>query len=191
MHEAVGRLFAELPEWTVAHEVTFAVYAERGAIDILAWHARTRSLLVIELKTELVDIQETVGTLDRKVRLAAKVAAERGWQPATVSAWLVIAEGSTNRRRVAEHATMLRATLPSDGRAIGSWLRTPSGRFTGLSFLSDDRPGSAPAGFSGVRRVATRGSSRSRVPRRSDDRPGSVGANPGPASRPKARRESV
>ncbi len=97
MHEAVARLFEGLPGWVTAPEVSFAIYRERGVIDILAWHAASRSLLVIELKTELVDVQETVGTLDRKRRLAAQIAAERGWKPTTVSAWLVIAEGRTQR----------------------------------------------------------------------------------------------
>ena len=96
MLEEVSRLFASLPDWTPVPEVTFAFFAERGVIDILAWHAPTRSLLVIELKTELVDVQETVGTLDRKVRLATRVAAERGWVPASVSSWLLIADSSTN-----------------------------------------------------------------------------------------------
>lgn len=34
-------------------EVSFSIYGQRGVIDILAWHAATRSLLVIELKTEM------------------------------------------------------------------------------------------------------------------------------------------
>jgi transcriptional regulator with XRE-family HTH domain len=90
MHEELARLFAGLPDWVSLPEVTFAIYGERGAIDVLAWHEPTRSLLVIELKTELVDIQDTVGTLDRKVRLAVTIARERGWDPLTVSSWLLI-----------------------------------------------------------------------------------------------------
>ena len=60
MHDAVARLFEDLPEWATSPEVTFAIHGERGIIDILAWHAASRTLLVIELKTELVDVQETV-----------------------------------------------------------------------------------------------------------------------------------
>lgn len=156
MHEALAKLFAALPDWIAVPEVTFAIYGERGAIDILAWHGSTRSLLVIELKTELVDVQDMVGTLDRKVRLAPRIAAERGWAPASVSSWLVIAEGATNRRHVAAHASMLRAAYPEDGRALGRWLRTPGRRVAALSFLSDDRPGSTPSAFAAVQRVATR-----------------------------------
>ena len=160
MHEAMARFFATLPEWVAAPEVTFAIAGARGAIDILAWHAATRTLLVIELKTELVDLQETVGTLDRKVRLAARVAAERGWVPTSVSAWLVVAEGSTNRRRVAEHAAMLRAALPVDGRTVTRWLRAPAGRVMALSFLSDVRVGSTASGFAAVNRMPARPSVR-------------------------------
>ncbi len=60
-------------------EVSFAVYGERGVIDILAWHPGERALLVIELKTEIVDIQDLIGTVDRKRRLARVVARDRGW----------------------------------------------------------------------------------------------------------------
>ena len=112
-------------------EVTFSVFGERGSIDILAWHARSRSLLVIELKTELVDLQDTVSTLDRKVRLAMKIARERGWEPASVSTWLVIAEGRHNRRSVERHAAFLRSRFPADGHAVMRWLRRPVARVEG------------------------------------------------------------
>lgn len=149
LHEAVALLFAELPDWVLAPEVTFAIYGERGVIDILCWHAATRTLLVIELKTELVDVQETVGTLDRKVRLAARVAAERGWNPLVVACWLVIAEGTTNRRRVGAHQAMLRNAYPTDGRTMPGWLQAPGGAVRAMSFLSSTQ------GVGGNRRIAT------------------------------------
>ena len=132
MHDEVARLFASMPAWVIAPEVSFAIYRERGVIDILAWHEGTRTLLVIELKTELVDVQETVGTLDRKARLAAQVAAERGWHASTVSTWLLIADSRTNRRRVGAHAAMLRAAFPVDGRTIQGWLQAPRGSVAAL-----------------------------------------------------------
>lgn len=153
MHEELARLFDALPDWVAAPEVTFAIYGERGAIDILAWHAPTRSLLVIELKTEIVDVQETVGTLDRKRRLAAKVAAERGWTPASVSAWLLIADSPTNRRRVRAHLAMLRSAFPIDGRGILGWLRAPRGAVSAMSFLSSTPGAGANRQLAPVRRV--------------------------------------
>ena len=122
MHEDAARLFATLGDWVAVPEVTFSEFGERGSIDILAWHAPSRSLLVIELKTELVDLQDTVGTLDRKVRLAAKIARDRGWEPASVSSWLVVAEGRSNRRSVARHEAFLRSRFPRDGHALLGWL---------------------------------------------------------------------
>jgi transcriptional regulator with XRE-family HTH domain len=41
MHELIGRMLDGLPDWTRAPEVSFAIYAERGLIDILAFHTRT------------------------------------------------------------------------------------------------------------------------------------------------------
>jgi transcriptional regulator with XRE-family HTH domain len=153
MHETVARLFETMPDWTLVPEVTFAVYGERGVIDILCWHAATRTLLVIELKTELVDVQETVGTLDRKVRLAATVAAQRGWTPTAVAGWLLIADGGTNRRRVQAHGTMLRNAFPVDGRSIGGWLRDPRGAIRALSFLADTHDTGATRRLAQVHRV--------------------------------------
>ncbi|MHB8891903.1 MAG: helix-turn-helix domain-containing protein [Candidatus Limnocylindrales bacterium] len=133
LHEAVAARFAALPGWTTVPEVTFSEYGERGAIDVLAWHAPTRTLLVIELKTELVDVQEMLGTLDRKRRLARKVAADRGWDAVTVAVWVILSEHRTNRRRVEEHHTVLRAALPADGRTMNAWLLAPRGPVAALS----------------------------------------------------------
>ena len=132
--DAVARRFAAMPGWAIAPEVTFSIYGERGAIDLLAWHAATRTLLVIELKTEIVDVQELLGVLDRKRRLAPKIGAERDWVPLAVAAWVIIAEGRTNRRRVDGHRAVLRAALPADGRTMRTWLAAPAGQVAALSF---------------------------------------------------------
>ena len=135
MHEVIARYFAALPGWVIEPEVSFSIYGERGIIDVLAWHPTTRILLVIELKTEVIDLNEMLGTLDRKRRLASKVAIERGWDPVAIGTWVVVADSRTNRRTIAAHATVLRAKLPTDGRGVGRWLRQPSGRIDALSFL--------------------------------------------------------
>jgi hypothetical protein len=137
LHESVARGFVDLPGWVLAPEVSFSIRGERGVIDILAWHATSRTLLVIELKTEIVDINELMGTVDRKRRLALEVGRERGWNAVSVAVWVVVAESKTNRRRVASHATTLRAALPADGRTIAGWLRDPGHAIACLSFWSD------------------------------------------------------
>ena len=148
MHEAVATMFGRLAGWTFVPEVSFSIYGERGVVDIVGWHAESRSLLVIELKTEIVDVQELAGNVDRKTRLGKVIVRERGWEPRVVSTWVIVADGTTNRRRVADHRGMLRAALPAGGREMAAWLREPDGRIGALSFLSSANDGS------GIRRIA-------------------------------------
>jgi transcriptional regulator with XRE-family HTH domain len=136
MGEAISRDFARLDGWEAEPEVSFAIYGERGAIDMLAWHGAHRALLIVELKTEIVDVGELMRTMDRRRWLALGIARERRWAAASVSTWVVVADSRTNRRAVARHATVLRAKMPIDGRAIRGWLRDPAGRVDALSFMS-------------------------------------------------------
>jgi len=156
LHESVSRWFRdELPAWILAPEVSFAVFGERGVIDILAWHPGRRALLVIELKTDLVDMNELLGTFDRKLRLATRAAATRGWDPVTVSAWLIVIESRTNRRRVADHQAMLRSALPGDPRTIRRWLRDPVGRVAATTFWTDAHGATGKQAKGPIRRVRT------------------------------------
>jgi transcriptional regulator with XRE-family HTH domain len=151
--EGVMARIAGLPGWKVRPEVSFGIYGERGVVDILAWHAARRALLVIELKTEIIDVGELLGTLDRKRRLGARVAEPLGWKPATVSAWLIVGEGMTNRRRVEAHAATFRAALPNDGRTARAWLADPSGDLRALTFFSYRPAGTVRSSSGGTRRV--------------------------------------
>ena len=154
MHESVARMFATLPGWVAVPEVSFSVRGERGIVDVLAWHAASRSLLVVELKTELVDVQEVLGTLDRKRRLAPLIGHERGWDARQVGAWLLFSESTMNRERVRAHASVLRAACPAGGPEIRRWLHQPAGVIRALSFLGTGFAGGgwgAPGGDPRVR----------------------------------------
>lgn len=156
--EAAILWLAAIPGWGVRPEVSFSIYGERGIIDLLAWHAEGRALLVIELKTEIVDVGETIGTLDRKARLASTVAADLGWEAESVSVCLIVADGRTNRRRLSDHAATFRSALPDDGRRLRGWLRKPSGRVLALTFLPDRHPSTArPTGSASCRVRRRRG----------------------------------
>jgi transcriptional regulator with XRE-family HTH domain len=146
LHEAVSRWFADrLPAWTLVPEVSFSIYGERGIIDILAWHPLRRALLIVELKTDIVDVNEIIGTMDRRRRLARDIVEERGWDPITVSTWVLVARGRTNQARLAAHRSVLRRAFPVDGRAMNGWLRRPDRSIHALSLWSapvdGDRPG--------------------------------------------------
>jgi transcriptional regulator with XRE-family HTH domain len=149
LHEAVAERFAMLPEWLYEPEVSFSRWGERGIVDGIGWHPSTRSLVVHELKSQIVDPSELMGTADRKRRLAADIVRERDWHPATVSLWIVVADTRTNRRALARHERALRAKFPADGHAVAAWLRRPIGRLDALSFLpiasSDGRSNSGGA----------------------------------------------
>jgi transcriptional regulator with XRE-family HTH domain len=58
-------------------EVSYAVFSERGSIDLLGWHADTATLLVVEVKSEIATVEGTFRKHDEKVRLAGRIARER------------------------------------------------------------------------------------------------------------------
>ena len=162
MHERLGRLLAEHAGWEHQAEVTFSIYGERGSIDILAWHRTTHALLVVELKTTIEDVHALLAQVDRYRRLAGAIARERGWEPGEISAWVVVADSRTNRRRLARHVTVLRTAFPVDGRGMRGWLRAPREAVSALSFLPADHPrnagrdGSVGSGPGGGRRTRGR-----------------------------------
>lgn len=115
-------------------------------IDILAFHPGRRALLVIEIKTDIVDVQDLVGSVDRKRRLASRIARERGWGEAvSTSVWVVVEDARANRRCVDAHRSMLRRAFPDDGRTVRGWLRSPDRPIAALSFVPISRPGTANA----------------------------------------------
>ena len=163
--------------WVARPEVSFSVFGERGVIDLVLWHETLRALLVVELKTEIVDVGEVVATFDRKIRLASAAVAPLGWRPLRVAAALIVASSSTNRRRVAAHHATFRSAYPDGVVALRSWLRSPwpderpverpgagpGGRpgLRALTFFSDNHHRNARSSFASVRRVR-----RPRQPRR-------------------------
>jgi transcriptional regulator with XRE-family HTH domain len=122
--------------WQVRAEVSYSIYGERGSIDLLAWHEATRTLLVIEVKTDLVSLEETLRKHDEKVRLAGRIAAEQfGWRLQAVGRLLVLPGLATPRRRVERHASVLQIAYPARGSFVRSWIREPTGAMSGILFL--------------------------------------------------------
>ena len=156
MHERMAKIWTAFDDWVAVPEVSFSIYGERGVIDWFAWHAKSRTVLVEELKSQLVDVQELVATTDRRLRLAPAIARARGWEPGNVASWALLEDGRTNRRHAARHATFLRTAFPADGRAMRAWLRNPNGPIRCLSFLPnirDPKPGRPLAAASALASV--------------------------------------
>jgi transcriptional regulator with XRE-family HTH domain len=127
--------------WEVAVEVSFNMFGERGSIDVLAFHVPTGTLLAVEVKSVVPDIQATILTLDRKSRVARRIALDRGWRPTAVARLLAIGEDRTARRRVDQHRAIFEAAFPVRGTEVNRWLASPDAArpISGLVFLSGDR----------------------------------------------------
>ncbi|HJP89331.1 MAG TPA: helix-turn-helix domain-containing protein [Candidatus Limnocylindrales bacterium] len=130
--EAVLALLASAG-WITVPEATFQIYGERGSIDILAWHPIARIVLVIEVKSVVPDVQATLASVDRKVRLARHVAPERGWESMAVARLLVLPDDRTARRRIARFGETFDRAFPARTREARRWLRSPAGRSQGSS----------------------------------------------------------
>jgi hypothetical protein len=145
--------------WQLWPEASFNHYGERGRIDLLSFHAPSAILDVTEIKSGIWDVQDLLGALDVKVRIGPMVARERSWRPRAVVASLVIAEGSTARRRVSDHAALF-SRFEVRGRDVGTWLQRPDSATRGLlAFVKlpdSNHKGLGRAGGRRVHRAASR-----------------------------------
>lgn len=122
--------------WIVRVEVTYAVGRDRGSIDVLAFHAASGSLVVVEVKVDFTSAEATLRRHDEKVRLARGIAHERlDWIVRSVSRLLVLPESTTSRRRVERHAALMSRAYPLRGHELTSWLRAPDRPVDGILFL--------------------------------------------------------
>ncbi len=110
--------------WVVEAEVSFNHYGDRGRIDVMALHSSLSCLLVAEIKTRIVDVQELLGGVDVKRRIARTLATERGWPATSVVGAIVVRESTTTRRRLQAHRDLF-AGYGVRGRAGMAWLRRP------------------------------------------------------------------
>jgi hypothetical protein len=128
-HAAIEQSVAELlvsMGWTVRAEVSFNHYGDRGRVDLVARHPILRTFVIVEVKSALGDIQDTIGRLDVKARLGPVIARELGWDaPTGVIPALVVGDSRLARRTVAKHAALFVA-LNVRGRAAVAWLRHPT-----------------------------------------------------------------
>ena len=154
--EAVVQLLHD-EGWETAVEVSFSIFGERGSIDVLARHDRSRLVLVVEVKSVVPDSQAMLHGLDRKTRLAPEIARGRGWSAGGVARLLVIGDSSTSRRRVAAFAETYATAFPMHGWAVRRWLREPAPGMSGILFLPYARAGITSSTSPGAQRVRKRG----------------------------------
>jgi len=144
--------------WETRPEHTFNCWGERGSTDVLAWHANTRALLVVEVKTQIVDLQDLLATLDRKRRLATTIARDLGWRPSIVGALLAMRGETQARNAVRRFGPIFDAAYPRRGGRVQAWLRHPDSDASGVWFLnsSPDDAKRRPGGIFRVRPAGNR-----------------------------------
>ena len=141
-------------DWDTRVETTYEAGRSTGSIDVLAWQPAMRSLLVIEIKTEVTSAEATFRKLDEKSRLATAIVRERfGWAPAAISRLLSVEDTSTNRRRVGGSEALFESALPTDGAEVRRWLREPRGALAGRLLLSPTNSGGGIRAVGGRHRV--------------------------------------
>lgn len=112
--------------WTTEAEASFNIWGERGRMDLLAWNATAGTVLVDEQKTDISDVQDLIGTLGVKERLALQVARERRWDPTCVAVLLVVSKTHRNLR-ILQRFSALFDQFNLRGADAVRWLRQPSG----------------------------------------------------------------
>jgi hypothetical protein len=125
--------------WKIIVEYTFSEGRDRGSVDILAWHAATRSLLLIEVKSRLMDLQELFATFARKRRVVPRlVAAELGWVPTAIGSIIVVPGSRQSRSIVRAHAAMFDVNYPARTADVTRWIRRPQNHLAGVWFVPPD-----------------------------------------------------
>lgn len=125
-------------QWVVVPEVSYSIFGERGSIDLVGWHAATATLLIVEVKSEITSVEETLRKHDAKVRLGPRVVQERfPWRPVVVARLLVVPNQRTIRRQIDSRAGIFGRAYPFRNVAVRRWLRRPVGPIDGLVFVSD------------------------------------------------------
>jgi transcriptional regulator with XRE-family HTH domain len=122
--------------WEAVVKFSFNRNGERGAVDVVGWHEDTRSLLLVEVKSRIVDLQEMLGTLDRKARVVpGELASDRGWRAVRLGVVVVLPDRSSARDAVARHGAIFRAALPGRTHDVTAWLRGPDRDLRAVWFL--------------------------------------------------------
>ncbi len=125
--------------WVVEVEFSFNVFGDRGSVDVLGWHAASRTLLIVEVKSAFTDLQAMLLSLGRKLRVVPDlVRRQNGWDPIAVSRIVIASGTAANRAVVDRHPSIFAVSLPATAREIRNWIRAPVGPIAGVWLVSDD-----------------------------------------------------
>lgn len=109
--------------WETAREVEVSAGRLHGWIDLLAFDPRSRTLVIIEVKTRLDDI----GAVERQIRLyerdAHQIPESLGWHPRRRLSWLVLLASDEVESQISVHRHVLRRAFPARAREMWAVVR--------------------------------------------------------------------
>ncbi len=134
--EVVSRLRQD--GWQTTAEHTFNSLGERGSVDVLGWRSGSGVLLLMEVKTRIVDLGDLLSTLDRKRRVVPGLwAAEKLVTVQSVGVVVVLPDCAASRRAIHRHAATFESSFPARTVDVRRWLANPAGNLRGVWFLTE------------------------------------------------------
>ena len=126
--------------WIVKREVPVGTPGRPGWIDLLAFNPETRVVLVIEVKTELVDFGGLERQLGWYVREARRAARRYGWAPTTFEPVALLLATQLNDERIRDNGASIRQAFPRRWRDLMRVIRGENpGRVAGAIAFIDPR----------------------------------------------------
>jgi len=123
--------------WIVQREVPVGTPGRPGWIDVLAFNPETRVLLVIEVKTELVDFGGLERQLGWYVREARRAARRYAWVPISVEPVALLLATQLNDERVRDNGASIHQAFPRRWRDLMRVIRgeNPGGVAWAIAFV--------------------------------------------------------
>ena len=124
--------------WETAREVEIVQARSHGWIDLVAFHPGSETLLVIEVKTQLLDL----GSLERQLgwytRAAGDATRRKGWIPRRIVTWVLVLASDEVDRVIATNRQLLGAAFPTRARGMLEWLADGRHPLTGRGLAMID-----------------------------------------------------
>lgn len=114
--------------WLVRTEVQIGTPERPGWIDVLAFHPTAEILLVIEVKTELLDVGEVARQLGWYEREGVAAARQFGWRPQRIVGALLLLATADVDRRLSENRLVLGEVFPGRATELARLIANESGR---------------------------------------------------------------
>jgi transcriptional regulator with XRE-family HTH domain len=115
----------EAAGWQVAREVRIDDGRYVGWIDLLAFHAPTGTLLVIEVKTQIEDLGAIERSIDWHVRGARRAAERLGWRARAVAAWVTALASDEIEEELRRNRALWESAFPRRAREMALTASAP------------------------------------------------------------------